>query len=220
VAFNYGTPGRTDIVVMGLDGSGRRVVAASNGKDLWGSPWWRAHGTVTVHRVLAGEDGIFEATGGGQPRLLTDGGGVVPMLPTWPRVDGRVAYAGKEAGVWRIWVLGDNGEARPISPAGIESYAPAWSPDGRRLAFQGGGAGIQTAASDSSDRRMLVPFESGIWTHAPAWSPDGRWIAYVGGRQDVHENFGDLYVVPATGGQPVRITNLGTVYDWRPAWVP
>jgi dipeptidyl aminopeptidase/acylaminoacyl peptidase len=54
----------------------------------------------------------------------------------------------------------------------------------------------------------------------PTWSPDGKRIAYIGGlMSDQGVTGGDLYVVPASGGQPVDITPRASVsvasFAWR-----
>jgi Tol biopolymer transport system component len=56
---------------------------------------------------------------------------------------------------------------------------------------------------------------------APAWSFDGRWIAYVSSQAaSAGDDFGDVFVVSAAGGQPRQLTFDGKTYDWRLAWLP
>jgi Tol biopolymer transport system component len=57
----------------------------------------------------------------------------------------------------------------------------------------------------------------------PAWSPNGRFIAFWGmGRTPGGSNLSsarDLWIVPAEGGSPWRITDDPHV-DWCPQWSP
>ncbi len=98
---------------------------------------------------------------------------------------------------------------------------PAFAPDGTRIVFT-----HRVTREDGLRRRTdlwivdlrtgeLTPLvEGGDGQYAPVWSPDGQWIAYVGR----HGEANDLYVVPATGGQPVQLTSTGLVAS--PTWSP
>jgi Tol biopolymer transport system component len=96
--------------------------------------------------------------------------------------------------------------------------SPSWSPDGSRLAFEvativdfdtQGPAAIYIQNLATSETRLLVSGVGGA-IH-PAWSPDGARIAYASG--------GDIYIIAADGGEPVRLTE-GPGNDDRPAWSP
>lgn len=56
----------------------------------------------------------------------------------------------------------------------------------------------------------------------PVWSPDGRQIAFTGNRladPDRRPMVSDLYVVPAAGGEALRLTQSGGAAQ-TPAWSP
>src|SRR6187402_3827857 len=63
--------------------------------------------------------------------------------------------------------------------------------------------------SDREERHMLPSVSSGPLS--PAWSPDGRWIAF--------SMRGDIWKMPADGGQAIAITS-GPAYYFEPAWSP
>lgn len=121
---------------------------------------------------------------------------------------------------------------RITSSPGLEDE-PAWSPDGKYLAYTsndkgnldimvmplGGGRPIRVVDSDADDAQ-------------PAWSPDGSKLAFVSARdrgghlsialgigalQDfVTGKYGDIFLIPALGGTPVKLVEDGYYPSWSP----
>lgn len=88
--------------------------------------------------------------------------------------------------------------------------SPAVSKD--RVAFVYGGD-LWTVGRDGGEARRLTTGE-GLEID-PFFSPDGAWIAFTG---QSHENF-DVYLVPAAGGVPRRLTWHPTI-DRAAGWTP
>jgi DNA-binding winged helix-turn-helix (wHTH) protein len=89
---------------------------------------------------------------------------------------------------------------------------PTWSPDGRRVAYASTQAGnsdiwLQTLGSTAPLQVTSAPAEDS----QPDWSPDGQWLVFRSERDG-----GGLFVVPAEGGTPRRISTFG----YRPRWSP
>lgn len=108
------------------------------------------------------------------------------------------------------------GKVRQISPADMYVYEYAWSPDGKRFvttAAHGNGddnwyiAQIYTIPAAGGEMKSIYkpPIDSQI--AVPAWSPDGKSVAFISGiMSDEPAVGGDIFVVPAEGGEARNIT--------------
>jgi eukaryotic-like serine/threonine-protein kinase len=91
---------------------------------------------------------------------------------------------------------------------------PQFSPDGKRIVFASARSGtpeIWVAAADGLNVRRLTFFD-GQSAGTPRWSPDGKRIVF-----DVRPPASkpSIWVIPASGGRPVRVTNVeGDVPSW------
>ncbi len=89
---------------------------------------------------------------------------------------------------------------------------PSLSPDGSRIAFSYQGDIWTADITGDSPGRITLHQAYETW---PKWSRDGSRIAFSSDRYGSH----DLYVVPAEGGHPERLTHLLTgdiLTDWTP----
>jgi dipeptidyl aminopeptidase/acylaminoacyl peptidase len=126
------------------------------------------------------------------------------------------------------------GKLRAISPADMYVYEYDWSPDGKRLAAtaaHGNGdnnwyiAQIYTidadAAAAGGGMKSIYkpPVDSQI--AVPAWSPDGKSVAFISGiMSDEPVVGGDIFIVPAEGGEARNITpGMKASASWL-AWHP
>jgi serine/threonine-protein kinase len=170
--------------------------AAASGR----SPWIRAAGTALVVGALAfflGQRSTTSSAPTVDPGLAPD---VTvrkltfhPGLQNEPVVspDGNyVAYTSNESGNLDIVVLPLAGGAHtPVVTHPADDTQPAWSPDGTQLAF--------TSARDH-DGRLSVLTGTGELT---------QFIFSVGG---------DIFLVPALGGTPVKLVENAAHPTWSP----
>jgi Tol biopolymer transport system component/DNA-binding winged helix-turn-helix (wHTH) protein len=106
---------------------------------------------------------------------------------------------------------GEQVVARPFRPDPRLQVFPAFAPHGDALAYSvevNGTPQIATARFDNREERQLTTASEGATQ--PSWSPDGKWIAYASVRK------GGIWMIPAEGGAPQRLTTFGS----RPSWSP
>ncbi len=120
------------------------------------------------------------------------------------------------------------GAFRQISPPDLYVYEYDWSPDGARFAFtaaHGSGdnnwyiAQIYVVDRNGGEARSVLKLDMQI--AVPRWSPDGHRIAFIGGlMSDESIANGDLYVMPASGGEPRNLTAKGDGSTFWLKWLP
>ena len=128
----------------------------------------------------------------------------------------------QQGSIWKIRIDG-SGLTKLVggTGSGRDDRQPNWSPRGDRILFQRRLVGtddwnLYTMAPDGSDIQPVTDTPSGD-TDA-SWSPDGDWIVYSA-------DFGaaplpNIFVIPAVGGKPVRITHDDNHEDGAPSWSP
>jgi dipeptidyl aminopeptidase/acylaminoacyl peptidase len=125
-----------------------------------------------------------------------------------------------------------SGQFRQITPAVLHVYEYDWAPDSRQLAYVAAAppgennwwvAQLYTQAlADSHERSILDPEHTpgplhGLQIAVPRWSPEGGQIAFIGGlMSDQGATGGDIYLLPAQGGEPKNITPNS---DKTAAWI-
>ncbi|MGB8662382.1 MAG: S9 family peptidase [Candidatus Acidiferrum sp.] len=103
---------------------------------------------------------------------------------------------------------------RQISPADTYIYEYDWSPDGRRFAVTAAlGNGddnwyiAELFTLDAASGLMKSIYKPPLQIANPAWAPDGQRIAFIGGlMSDEPSVGGDIFTIPATGGDATNIT--------------
>lgn len=120
------------------------------------------------------------------------------------------------------------GKVRQLTPADLYVYEFDWSPDGKHFvatAAHGNGddnwyvAEIYTISAESGQTKSI--YKPPLQIAMPRWSPDGREIAFIGGlMSDEGQTGGDVFVIPAVGGEPRNVTpNRHASASWL-SWLP
>ena len=105
-------------------------------------------------------------------------------------------------------------QVKTVSPADMYVYEYDWSPDGKSFALTAAhGAGdanwyvaqLYRVSVDGGEMASLHKPSQQI--AIPRWSPDGKAVAFIGGlMSDEGSTGGDIYVVPASGGEARDVT--------------
>jgi dipeptidyl aminopeptidase/acylaminoacyl peptidase len=115
------------------------------------------------------------------------------------------------------------GSFSQATPSTLHIYEFNWSPDSKHLVFVGANppgennwwvaqlytqdispAALPTSIVDTS--KPSGPLH-GLQIAVPRWSPDGTRIAFIGGlMSDQGSTGGDVYLIPASGGEPTDVT--------------
>jgi dipeptidyl aminopeptidase/acylaminoacyl peptidase len=152
---------------------------------------------------------------GGDPALGIDVGPMSPDL-SWlvaPTYCNSGAPASCTPGLIEINV--ESADRLQLTDQSSDSE-PHWSPDGTRIAFgrmSGSGRGVWVMNADGSNLTRLTTPARPLLDHDIAWAPDGSAIAFTRGRITDAGRLGDVYVLPAAGGEP-RLLMSDAIADW------
>ena len=146
--------------------------------------------------------------------------------PSWSPVSDTIAYVSdlhtSQNYLWLMEGLGSPPHQVPASTTNGDNVEnPSFSPDGTRIVFTQRttiendihrSTGLWVVDLKTGQLTSIVKAESGAYDGA--WSPDGKWIAFI--QRDGTNN--DLWVVPANGGQPTKLTAGKQLAS--PVWSP
>jgi TolB protein len=204
--------------VWRVNGDGRRLARVTGAGVVDAeSPSWSPDGKrIAFAARTSGRNFdiyVCRLDGSGLRRLTRST--LVDEQPSWSPDGRRIAFArARSSGRSEIWLMNaDGAAAHRVGDGG----APDWSPDGRRIALTLGGT-IAVVRADGTGLGRLV--EGPGTAGDPAWSPDGRSIVFWSDRASGEATKGDLYLVPAKGGEVRRVTFEPELWHFDPSWQP
>jgi Tol biopolymer transport system component len=243
LAFLSGRSGENEIWAVKISAEGRpegepfQVSQGGTGRNSSFS--WTKDGKIGISKTPAVSNIYIADLNSGKQiqvtKMLTN-----DQSPRWSPDGAQIAYISEKAGQRDLWLISPGGgEPRLITGSfsarqGVQSISsPCWLPDGKSIAFtvfigDRGSRGIWVIPAQGGEARK-INFTCEGSLRRMAWSPDGKKIAfdYLGVKDDKtikgSRTFAfDVYVIPAEGGEPARITKIekqGLIFQF-PRWSP
>ena len=213
VAFHSERGGQDDVWVIPAAGGAASRVTDDPAEEF--DIRWRPDGRGLTFARDENVSHVYALEPGGEARAITTGDEDRFLFDVSP--DGEwIVHGIESAGNDDIHLTRVDGtESRPLVTSPVDDDAARWSPDGSTIAFlsnRGGDFNLFTIDVESGETMQLTTIPAQL----PRWSPSGDRIAFV----SVGEGSApDLWVVPADGGEPARVTNGARAAPWI-RWSP
>ena len=202
------------------------VVPVGSMRGLQATPAFSPDGSLLAFRQSDGVSnmGLYAAAiGGDKPLQLTKDRG--DCCPTWSPDGSQIAFlrysSEKSFSIYIVPALGGTEHRVYNGPAGM-AEGLTWSGAARLLVFSESSATNPTrvrisalSLSDSSIHALTDP-PPGYLDRNPMYSHDGSRIAFI--RSTVAGVSNDIFVMPASGGAPKRLTFDNRPLMGPPAW--
>lgn len=203
ILFTSTRCGKTGVWRMAADGSAPERLCGGDQAE------WSPDGRRIVFR--RGGRILVRNLEGGDEKTLTPEGFEQCSGPAWSPDGKTIAFACLRGGANALFTVPADG-GKPVKVYDEKGACePHWSPDGQRLVYETE-THICTIRPDGTKNRLVTYF-GGVQRYG-RFSPDGSHIVFC--QAPSPEGPWELYVIPAAGGSPRRLTADGS--DMYPDW--
>jgi Tol biopolymer transport system component len=226
IVFSSFEDGQSDIRIMNADGSGRQRLTSDAFHDVLPAVSPDGRHVVFVSNRPEGKNVArlwrMDVDGGNLIQLTVENAYSPHVSPDGRRVVyGSWSVPESASSLWMSLrkVSIDGGE-----PVGLTDYSasePSYSPDGQWISCY-----ARDPARPDEWRYSVIPaaggravrqFDlTGFQYQFVRWSPDGRYLSYIGAPPDPS----NIWLQPAEGGEPRKLTDFKSDYIFRHAWSP
>lgn len=152
--------------------------------------------------------------------------------------DGRIVFTSDRTGDLELWTMAQDGsDLRQITNRPGYDGGAFFSPDGTRLVWRSSRFDDEAAEADYRrllGERLVRPSKMEIWVadadgsnarqltdngranFAPYFTPDGSHVLFSSNIGDPRGRIFEIWMVPAAGGEPTRVTHNGESFDGFP----
>ena len=161
---------------------------------------------IIFNRFVDNTPMIFSMNSDGtNERLVVDLG----TEPEWSPDGERISYYRGAGGVFLAQADGSNEVRLPSTQANDAS--PRWLPDGQHIALTRNRRTIMIVNTETGAQQPIG--EETSLKSAPEFSPDGRWMAYSSTATRPGQFLFDVWIMPTSGGEAVRLVS-GGIRSW------
>jgi TolB protein len=217
IAFESEQNGRSDILVMGSDGTDVRAVASIVTADE-ASPAYSPDGSLIAYDAeLEGNREIYVmGANGAHPVRLTNHP-AIDRSPAWSPTGAKIVFMSDRDSrpAFDLYMMNTDGSGVERLTSSGNNWAPQFSPDGSRVAFHSGRDVYVLELATRQLHRLTNEQQGGDGLY-PTWSWDGTRIAFMTARNGAMQ----IFVMHADGSDQKPLVRLPTGSAIHPRWSP